>query len=203
MSFSLYPTCVQPLLMSMTPKFEATNRQSDRFNFVIGTAKYTFPFPIHTILVLFWHELLLQTFRKLPICGESLLWCLFPWNWGTWPNLMDTPLSPALDINQLPTHYDLRVDSLTPLPPSLSGGLIAVTFFGFLSFFASVTLFILLSWRICKWFSKAKSTNQFVVLIYNLVLADIQQSIAFVLNAKWLVENGITTGTSTCWAQGW
>jgi hypothetical protein len=45
--------------------------------------------------------------------------------------------------------------------------------------------------------------NQFVVLLYNLLLADIHQSMAFVLNAVWLARDGIEVGTATCWAQGW
>lgn len=40
-------------------------------------------------------------------------------------------------------------------------------------------------------------------MIFNLVFADIQQSIAFLLNAQWLRDNGIDVGTPTCWAQGW
>jgi hypothetical protein len=45
--------------------------------------------------------------------------------------------------------------------------------------------------------------NQFLVLIYNLLLADIQQALAFLLNITWLVRNGVQVGTSVCWAQGW
>jgi hypothetical protein len=108
-----------------------------------------------------------------------------------------------LSTFQLPPHFDLRSDTLSPLPSSLRSGLVAVTIFGFLSFFASVSLFGLLTFRIIKWTKKSKAPNQFVVLIYNLVLADIQQSIAFLLNSRWLVENSITVGTSSCWAQGW
>jgi hypothetical protein len=104
---------------------------------------------------------------------------------------------------QVPAHYDLRSDSLLPLPTNLRDGLVAVTIFGFLSFFASVSLFTILTWRIIQWTRKGKPVNQFVVLIYNLVLADIQQSLAFLLNARWLAENGILTGTTTCWAQAW
>jgi hypothetical protein len=47
------------------------------------------------------------------------------------------------------------------------------------------------------------SMNQFLVLIYNLVIADIKQSIAFLLNANSLRHDAVVVGTSTCWAQGW
>jgi hypothetical protein len=93
--------------------------------------------------------------------------------------------------------------TLSPLPAGLRTGLYAVATLGFLSFFASLSLLILLTWRIASWTKKTKAPNQFVILIYNLVLADFQQSLAFLLNARWLVEDGVMVGTSTCWAQGW
>ncbi|KAL9619303.1 MAG: hypothetical protein Q9160_006068 [Pyrenula sp. 1 TL-2023] len=34
-------------------------------------------------------------------------------------------------------------------------------------------------------------------------MADIQQSISFLLSSRWLAENKINVETSTCWAEGW
>ncbi|GKT40216.1 uncharacterized protein ColSpa_00397 [Colletotrichum spaethianum] len=51
--------------------------------------------------------------------------------------------------------------------------------------------------------AKRDAPNQFLMLIYNLLLADIQQSLAFLLNASWLSKNAIVVGSTTCWAQGW
>ncbi|KAK0629695.1 hypothetical protein B0T17DRAFT_615439 [Bombardia bombarda] len=45
--------------------------------------------------------------------------------------------------------------------------------------------------------------NQFLVLLYNLLLADIHQSGAFLLNAVWVGRNGIEVRKATCFAQGW
>jgi len=45
--------------------------------------------------------------------------------------------------------------------------------------------------------------NQFLVLIYNLLFADIQQALAFLLNVTWLSRNAVETGSTVCWAQGW
>ncbi|KAK3062722.1 hypothetical protein LTR53_019232, partial [Teratosphaeriaceae sp. CCFEE 6253] len=42
-----------------------------------------------------------------------------------------------------------------------------------------------------------------IILIFNLVFADIQQSIAFLLNVQWLVTNSVDVDAPTCWAQGW
>jgi hypothetical protein len=45
--------------------------------------------------------------------------------------------------------------------------------------------------------------NQFLVLILNLLFADVQQALAFLLNAAWLARGGVVVGNSMCWAQGW
>lgn len=101
--------------------------------------------------------------------------------------------------------------SLTPLPDSLSHGLVAVATFGLLSFFCSTSLFLYLTYKIVSWKrktpigqgSKSPPVNQFLFLIYNLLFADIQQALAFLLNISSLKNNGILVGTSTCWVQGW
>lgn len=45
--------------------------------------------------------------------------------------------------------------------------------------------------------------NQFLFLIYNLLLADMQQATAFLLNISALKSNAILVGQPTCFAQGW
>ncbi|KAK3323656.1 G protein-coupled glucose receptor regulating Gpa2-domain-containing protein [Cercophora scortea] len=45
--------------------------------------------------------------------------------------------------------------------------------------------------------------NQFLVLIYNLMLADLHQAAAFLLNAVWIRTDSIKVKTPTCFAQGW
>ncbi|KAF9761048.1 hypothetical protein IL306_003989 [Fusarium sp. DS 682] len=44
--------------------------------------------------------------------------------------------------------------------------------------------------------------NQFLVLIINLLLADMHQGVAFFLNAAWLRNNAILVGTASCYTQG-
>ena len=101
---------------------------------------------------------------------------------------------------------DLPADARTldPLSLVLRHGLVAVSFFGFLSFAASATLFCYLTYRLISWRIKGQARdgyNQFVLLIYMLVIADIHQSLAFLLPTRWLAENKIHVGTSTCWAE--
>lgn len=45
--------------------------------------------------------------------------------------------------------------------------------------------------------------NQFLMLVYNLLFADIQQATAFLLNVQWLTKNAVAVGTPVCWVQGW
>ena len=99
----------------------------------------------------------------------------------------------------------LRTDTLSPLPNVLSKGLIAVSFFGLLSLAAASTLFVFLTYRLTRWYWKGQlsnGANQFLLLIYNLLLADIQQALAFSLTASYVAKDKIEVGTTTCWANG-
>lgn len=105
----------------------------------------------------------------------------------------------APDSVTLPTTLD-------PLPQVLHRGLIAVSFFGFLSLVASVFLFLLLTYRLFAWYRQGQlrdGANQFFVLVYNLLLADIQQALSFALTAVYVSQNKIEVGTGTCFAQAW
>lgn len=111
------------------------------------------------------------------------------------------------------SHYssDLAADAttLSPLPHYLHKGLIIISSLSFLSFVCSTALFVYLTFRFVSWTLGRRNkrsthqTNQFLVLIYNLLLADIQQSLAFLLNISAVVQNAINVDMPTCWAQGW
>jgi hypothetical protein len=44
--------------------------------------------------------------------------------------------------------------------------------------------------------------NQFLLLLYNLLLADMHQAMAFMLNAVWVKNDAFIIKSSTCWSQG-
>ncbi|KAF1811033.1 hypothetical protein P152DRAFT_74646 [Eremomyces bilateralis CBS 781.70] len=112
-------------------------------------------------------------------------------------------LAVIIEAEKIAAHK-LETSSLSPLPDDLRRGLIAIAFFGFLSLIASLTLFVILTYRIVSWRRQSnRPTSQFVLLIYNLVIADIQQSVSFMLAVVWLARNGLEVGTRTCWAQAW
>lgn len=45
--------------------------------------------------------------------------------------------------------------------------------------------------------------NPFPILVYHLLLADMQEAMAYGLSIHWLSEDGIFAPSSVCWAQGW
>ncbi|KAK5937343.1 hypothetical protein PMZ80_010350 [Knufia obscura] len=104
------------------------------------------------------------------------------------------------------SHSVSLSSTLDPLPPALKRGLPAVAFFGLLSLATSTFLFLFLTVRLLQWWRKGQlrqGANQFFILIYNLLLADIQQATAFALTTVWVAKNKIEVDTSTCWANGW
>ncbi|TDZ36603.1 hypothetical protein C8035_v005017 [Colletotrichum spinosum] len=45
--------------------------------------------------------------------------------------------------------------------------------------------------------------NPFPILIYNLLLADMMEALAYALSMYWVVKDGIYAPSTVCWAQGW
>lgn len=102
----------------------------------------------------------------------------------------------------MPRHnlQPLDEDSATlqGIPGHIHPWLHAIVVLSFLSFVSAVTLLALLSYRLIQWQRKAKRSNQFVILIFNLLIADVQQSLAFLLNIQWLRVGAVVVGTPTC-----
>ncbi|KAF1983827.1 hypothetical protein K402DRAFT_156752 [Aulographum hederae CBS 113979] len=93
--------------------------------------------------------------------------------------------------------------TITRLSPVLRDGLTAITVLAFLSYLASFSLLVILSYRLVKLGRNGRHANQFTILIFNLLLADLQQATSFVISAHWLARNGIFNDSDYCWAQGW
>jgi hypothetical protein len=98
----------------------------------------------------------------------------------------------------------LDVDSNSiPLPDHIHPWLRSVVALAFISFLASVSLLFLLAYKLVYWQIKSKRSNQFVILIFNLLWADIQQALAFLLNVEWLRLEHVEVKSPICFAQGW
>ena len=99
---------------------------------------------------------------------------------------------------------DVKLD-IDPLPQAQRRGLIAVSIIAFLSFLATGGLLSFLTFRLIFWRANYKryiGYNQYIILIYNLILADFQQSLAFLICLKWIITNKIKSGTAGCFLQG-
>ncbi|KAK1721392.1 uncharacterized protein BDZ83DRAFT_704636 [Colletotrichum acutatum] len=48
-----------------------------------------------------------------------------------------------------------------------------------------------------------RARNPFPILIYNLLLADMMEAVAYALSISWVSADGIFAPSSVCWAQGW
>jgi hypothetical protein len=69
--------------------------------------------------------------------------------------------------------------------------------FGLLSFLTHRFIY----WQ--RYYKRPLAKNQYVVLIYNLLLVDLQQSIAFLISLHWAARGSTHFGETACYLQGW
>ncbi|KAL2833521.1 G protein-coupled glucose receptor regulating Gpa2-domain-containing protein [Aspergillus pseudoustus] len=101
---------------------------------------------------------------------------------------------------QGPPHY------YEPLDSSTKAGFIAMGICGLISFIATLSLFLFLTYRFIFWsryYKRPLVQNQYVVLIYNLLLADLQQATAFLMCLNWVAKGGVYYPSAACVLQGW
>ncbi|EDN06716.1 conserved hypothetical protein [Histoplasma mississippiense (nom. inval.)] len=95
---------------------------------------------------------------------------------------------------------------IDPLPVEHRRGLIGVAITSILSTISTGVLFIVFTYRLIYWrkyYPTYLGYNQFLILIYNLLLADFQQAIGFFLSIHWVITDQITYRSRMCFAQGW
>jgi hypothetical protein len=83
---------------------------------------------------------------------------------------------------------------------------IAMGMIALLSLVSSLSLLSFLTYRFLYWQRYYKSPlakNQYVVLIYNLLLVDLQQAIAFLICLYWVSRGSVHYGEAACYLQGW
>jgi hypothetical protein len=116
----------------------------------------------------------------------------------------DMASSEALqDLNK---RYFEHPNSLETLTPVYRTGLIPITVFALMSLLSVTALLGFITHRLISWrrhYRAYVGYNQYVILIYNLLLADLQQSIAFSISFHWLRLDGILAPTAPCFIQAW
>jgi hypothetical protein len=95
--------------------------------------------------------------------------------------------------------------AIDPLTGYHRQGLIAVSTLALASALATSCMLLLITRRMIVVPRNSKEYlgyNQYILLIYNLLLADFQQSLAFLLNIYWISKNSIYSPSTVCFLQG-
>ena len=117
---------------------------------------------------------------------------------------MAAPYSPLIHIDN--GEYYPPPYSEPQLSPGLRYGLIPITIFATLSVISTLALICFLLYRFITWRQHYRTFigyNQYVVLVLNLVIADLQQSSAFLVSFHWIRTDQILAPSPACFAQGW
>ncbi|KAL4893139.1 G protein-coupled glucose receptor regulating Gpa2-domain-containing protein [Aspergillus ambiguus] len=115
----------------------------------------------------------------------------------------------ALHSQDVPSNHLVSRDVETKaedLHGSDYAGFIAMGVIGLCSFVATFCLLAFLTFRFIFWKRYYKSplaANQYVVLIYNLLLVDLQQSTAFMICLHWIAKGHVYMPSAPCYLQGW
>lgn len=83
---------------------------------------------------------------------------------------------------------------------------IAMGILALCSLCSTLGLLSFLTYRFIYWqryYKNSLAQNQYVVLIYNLLLIDLQQAIAFTISLYWVARGSIHSGEVACYLQGW
>ena len=99
-----------------------------------------------------------------------------------------------------PNYQELIFDSLQKgrfLGVGLIACMSAIATFGLLSFLTYRMIF----WN--RYYKRPLAENQYVVLIYNLILVDLQQALAFSICLVWVSKGKSQSYTAACYLQGW
>jgi hypothetical protein len=113
------------------------------------------------------------------------------------------PMGAMQDLNERHLPYP---NSLDPLTPVFRTGLIPITVFAMMSLISVTALLGFITHRLISWrrhYREYVGYNQYVILIYNLLLADLQQSIAFSISFHWLRIDKVLAPTAPCFIQAW
>ncbi|KAL6235082.1 hypothetical protein BDW75DRAFT_230588 [Aspergillus navahoensis] len=106
-------------------------------------------------------------------------------------------------VHHLVPRQSLHVQ---PVDGSTKAGFIAMGICGLVSFVATLSLLSFLTYRFIFWkryYKRPLAQNQYVVLIYQLLLVDLQQATAFLLCLHWVSKGAVYYPSAACILQGW
>jgi hypothetical protein len=94
---------------------------------------------------------------------------------------------------------------IDPLPGLQRGGLIAVATLAMVSLAATFALLSFFTYRFIFWkkyYKRYIGYNQYVVLMYNLALADFIQGLGFIVSLRWISQDSLHATDAGCFLQG-
>lgn len=109
----------------------------------------------------------------------------------------------AMVINATTGYYNPPY-SLSPLPPHLRKGLVAVGSLATISLATTLVVLGMVVHRYIIWSKHAEKTstyNQCIILLSNLLVADVFQALSFSISFTWFWEDGILAPSGYCYAQ--
>ncbi|PWY84790.1 integral membrane protein [Aspergillus heteromorphus CBS 117.55] len=94
---------------------------------------------------------------------------------------------------------------MSPLPSLQTKGLIVISALATLSLLCTVSLLTFFTYRFIFWkryYKRYIGYNQYVVLMFNLVLADTIQGLGFIISLRWIATNSLRASDPACFLQG-
>lgn len=94
---------------------------------------------------------------------------------------------------------------IDPLPSLQRTGLIVVSALATVSLISTFSLLCFFTYRFIFWkkyYKRYIGYNQYVVLMYNLALADFIQGLGFIVSLKWIAKNSLRAEDPACFLQG-
>lgn len=94
---------------------------------------------------------------------------------------------------------------IDPLPALQRRGLIAIGALSLISLASTFSLLCFFTYRFIFWkkyYKRYIGYNQYVVLMYNLALADFIQGLGFIVSLRWIDQNSIHAEDPGCFLQG-
>ncbi|KXS96425.1 hypothetical protein AC578_3021 [Pseudocercospora eumusae] len=117
---------------------------------------------------------------------------------------MVSPYFPLVDIDG--GLYYPKPYSEARLTSTIRYGMLPIALLATLSVGSTITLIAFIVSRFITWkrhYRTFVGYNHYVVLVLNLLIADLQQSMAFLIEWHWFRKNQILAPSTACFAQGW
>ncbi|OJJ95713.1 hypothetical protein ASPACDRAFT_47604 [Aspergillus aculeatus ATCC 16872] len=112
---------------------------------------------------------------------------------------------PARDGHSLHSRGEEGSAVISPLSNLQQKGLIVISALALLSMFTTFSLLSFITYRFIFWrqyYRRYIGYNQYVVLMFNLILADFLQSFGFIMSLRWIAIDAVRATDAACFLQG-